>query len=192
MRRNGPEDTRHIVRPHRPRGHRDGWDARHRSSDRRGLRLRGRQGRRGQPQGRRLHGDRGVPDQRVGRRGARRAHPSRRARRAPGPRRRDRRPVRSPRYRRQQRRQRAHAAARCLYARGLGEVVRREPAGAGLPRPGRAAPPEGKPVRGGREPALRRRVPPGDECADVLRGQGRNARVHPVRWRANGHRSVSA
>ena len=58
---------------------------------------------------------------------------------APGAGRHHRRPLRSPRHRRQQRRQRADAAARRVHARGVGEVVRREPPRPRVPRPGGAA-----------------------------------------------------
>ena len=50
-----------------------------------------------------------------------------------------RRALRRHRHRRQQRGQRADAAARRVHRRGVGQVVRREPARAGVPRPGRAA-----------------------------------------------------
>ncbi len=76
-------------------------------------------------------------------------------------------------------------------ARGLGQVVRREPARAHLPRPGCAATSQGESVRRGGQRALCRCVPRVDERLDVLGGEGGLHGVHARAWRGSGRRSGS-
>ena len=179
MRPNGSEVAGDAVRPDRPRRHRHRRDPGHRPRHRRGLRVlpaprssspaaRPTPAPRPRPTSTRLGGEAlGVPTH-LGELDA-----------APGLGRRHRRALRRPRHRRQQRRQRADPAARRVHARGVGEVVRREPARPGLPRPGGAAPPQGEPARRGGQRDLGGSVPGVDRTSDVLGGEGGDARVHP-------------
>ena len=128
-----------VVRPPRPCRDRHRRDAGDRAGRRRGIRVRRRQGRGREPQGRRVRRDRSAPA-RPGRRGARRRRRTwASSTMVSASRRRDRRAVRWRRHRREQRGQRADATARPVHRRGVAEVVRREPARSRVPGPGRAA-----------------------------------------------------